>query len=70
MMVEHDALVPNDVVWIGSKKFRLRYITDYKSQYNYHFQPGDEPLNPFTENDVLIISVNKGQSLKFEVIPQ
>lgn len=70
MMVEHDALVPNDIVWIGSKKFRLRYITRHGFQYRYHFQPGDEPLNPLVENDVVILSVNKGQFLKFEVIPQ
>ncbi len=70
MMVEHDALVPNDVVWIGSKKFRLRYITRHSFQYRYHFQPGDEPLNPLVENDVIVLSVDKGQFLKFEVIPQ
>ncbi len=70
MMVEHDVLNPNDVVMIGSGKFRLRYITTGSFEYRYHFQPASEPLNPFRENDVLIISVNEGQSLKFEVIPQ
>lgn len=70
MMVEHDVIVPGDVVMIGENKFRLRYITKWDFQYRYHFQPAVEPLNPLVENDVLIISVNVGQSLKFEVIPQ
>lgn len=70
MMVEHGSLVPNDVVWIGSRKFRLRYITRHGGQNTYRFQPEIEPLNPFIENDVVVLSVNADQSLKFEVIPQ
>lgn len=69
-MVEHDVITPNDVVMIGENKFRLRYITRHGFQYRYHFQHASEPLSPLIENDVLVISVNKGQSLKFEVIPQ
>lgn len=70
MMVEHDVLNPNDVVMIGSGKFRLRYITTGAFEYHYHFQHAAQQLSPFIENDVLVISVNKGHSLKFEVIPQ
>lgn len=69
-MVEHDVLVPNDLVKIGNQILRLRYITRHGSQYTYYFQPGNEPLGPFVENDVVIMSVNKDQGLKFEVIPQ
>lgn len=70
MMVEHDTLVPNDLVKMGNQTLRLRYITRHSFQYRYHFQPGGEPLSPFVENDVVIISVNKDQGLKFEVIQQ
>jgi len=68
MIVEHNVIVPNDVVLIGEGKFRLRYITTNAFSYTYYFQQASEPLSPFTENDVLVISVNKGQSLKFEVL--
>lgn len=70
MMVEHDALAPNDLVKFGNQILRLRYITRHGFQYRYHFQPGNELLSPFTENDVVILSVNKDQGLKLEVIPQ
>lgn len=68
MIVEQNVLKPNDVVLIGEGKFRLRYITEGRFEYTYYFQHASEPLSPFTENDVLVISVNKGQSLKFEVV--
>jgi hypothetical protein len=70
MMVEHDVLVPNDLVKFGNQTLRLRYITRHGFQYRYHFQPSNEPLNPLIENVVVIMSVNKDQGLKLEVIPQ
>jgi len=70
MMVEHDCFTPGEKVKIGNKVFTLRYITRHGFQYRYHFQPGNEPLNPLIENDVVIMSVNKDQGLKLEVIPQ
>lgn len=70
MMTQHDALKPNDVVWIGSRKFRLRYITQHGTQNTYRFQPHYEPLSPFVENDVVVLSIDHGQSIMFEVVPE
>ena len=70
MMIQHDALKPNDIVWIGSRKFRLRYITRHGTQNTYRFQPHSEPLSPFVENDVVVLSIDRGQSVMFEVIPE
>ena len=70
MMTQHDALKPNDVVWIGSRKFRLRYITQHGAQNTYRFQPHYEPLSPFVENDVVVLSIDHRQSVMFEVIPE
>lgn len=70
MMIQHDALKPNDVVWIGSRKFRLRYITQHGTQNTYRFQPHYEPLSPFVENDVVVLSIDHGQSIMFEVVPE
>lgn len=70
MMVQHDTLKPNDVVWIGSRKFRLRYITQHGTQNTYRFQPHFEPLSPYVENDVVVLSIDHRQSVMFEVIPE
>lgn len=70
MMMQHDALKPNDVVRIGSRKFRLRYITQHGTQNTYRFQPHSEPLSPYAENDVVVLSIDRGQSVMFEVIPE
>lgn len=70
MMVKHDTLKPNDAVWIGSRKFRLRYITRHATQNTYRFQPHSEPLSPYVENDVVVLSIDHRQSVMFEVIPE
>ena len=70
MMVEHDCLTPGEKVKIGNKVFTLRYITKHGFEYRYHFSPGDVPLNPLVENDVVIMSVNEDQFLKFEVVSE
>lgn len=70
MIVEHDALVPNDLVKIGNRTLRLRYITRHGGSYTYYFSPGNEQLNPLIENDIMILSVEKDESLKLEVVAQ
>lgn len=67
-MREHSMIIPNDLVRIGDTVYRLRYITSHGHQYTYYFSPGTEPLHPLYQNDVLILSINKDQSVKFEVI--
>ncbi|TKY81061.1 hypothetical protein EDI29_17810 [Pectobacterium polonicum] len=48
---------PNDVIQVFGDWYRVRYITRHKGTCLY-LQPESEPLSPFTENDVLIISIN------------
>lgn len=68
MMVEHGTLKPGEKVKIGNQVFILRYITSHAFSRRYHFSPGNVPLDPLVENDVVTMSVNKDQALKFEVV--
>ncbi|ATW62431.1 hypothetical protein EAN16_20950 [Salmonella enterica] len=49
---------PGVLATIFGEQFRLRYITYHNvGSVTLRFQPGDEPLSPFTENDVLTMTV-------------
>ncbi|WIK00771.1 hypothetical protein OI906_17030 [Klebsiella pneumoniae] len=50
-------IAPGDVIEVFDEWYRVRYIT-YHGMISLYLQPENEPLSPFTENDVLIISVN------------
>ncbi|MEH2922396.1 hypothetical protein ACFFL1_05950 [Samsonia erythrinae] len=50
-------IAPGDVIEVFDEWYRVRYIT-YHGMIRLHLQPESEPLSPFTENDVLIISIN------------
>lgn len=59
---------PNDVVEVGFKNwFRCRYITYTPTAITLHLQPEEEKLSPFTENDVVRLSVNKDQKFMVKV---
>ncbi len=51
------AIKPNDVIEVFDDWYRVRHVT-YNGGVRLHLQPESEPLSPFTENDVLIISIN------------
>jgi len=67
MKLHHTALTPNDLVTIDEVTYRLRYITRHDDEYGYYFQPGDEPLSPFRQNDVLKLFIHKDDDKWFEV---
>lgn len=69
-MMQHNMIVPGELVKIGNTLYRLRYITYHAGQYRYSFSPGNEQLSPFVQNDVLTLSVNDTETLKLEVVPQ
>ncbi|PWD66547.1 hypothetical protein [Pectobacterium parmentieri] len=50
-------VAPGDVIQVFDEWYRVRYVT-YNGGVRLHLQPESEPLSPFTENDVLIISIN------------
>ncbi len=58
---------PGQRVRIGGQVFRLRYITSH-NQYTYYFERGDTDPSPFTQNDVLIITLNKDQPFEWEIV--
>ncbi|MGP2449056.1 hypothetical protein ACTUSR_08110 [Pantoea stewartii subsp. indologenes] len=62
-----EAIKPGQRVKIGGQIFRLRYIT-YHNNESYYFEPGDTEPSPFTQNDVLIITLNNGQRFEWEVV--
>ena len=57
---------PGQRVRIGGQVFRLRYIT----RDTYYFEPGDTKPSPFTQNDVLTISLDKNQPFEWEIAPE
>lgn len=69
-MMEHNMIVPGELVKIGNTVYRLRYIRHHGGQYLYSFSPGNEQLSPFVQNDVLTLCVNDTEPLKLEVITQ
>lgn len=62
-----EAIKPGQRVKIGGQIFRLRYIT-YHNNETYFFESGDTESSPFTQNDVLIITLNKGQEFEWEIV--
>ena len=67
-MTPHDVITPGEKVKIGNTVYRLRYITRHAGRYTYYFSPGDEELSPFVQNDVLTLTVNHDEDVKFEVL--
>lgn len=57
---------PGDVVQVFNEWYRVRYLT-YNTGIRLHLQPENEPLSPFTENDVLIITINGDEVIWIDV---
>jgi len=67
MRVKHTLLQIDDVIHIGNRQYRLRYInTRPRGDRAYFFQPAHIPLDPLVEDDVLVIHVNAGEDLQFD----
>lgn len=60
-------LQPGDLVDVQNRYLRLRYITCHNGKTTLHFQSKDEPVSPFTENDVVVLSVSDDMAMWFNV---
>lgn len=59
---------PNDVIEIGSAEFRVRYITYHGGSTSLHLQRKDEPISPFTQNDVVHLSIDNSVPILLNVV--
>jgi len=60
-------VAPNDVVPVGNDFFRVRYITRHGDDTTLHLQREAEKLSPYTQNDVIHLSVANAVSLMTKV---
>lgn len=60
-------VAPNDVVPVGNDYFRVRYVTHQSDDTTLHLQREAEQLSPFTQNDVIFLSVANSVPLMIAV---
>lgn len=60
-------VAPNDVVPVGNDYFRVRYVTYHGDNTTLYLQREAEQLSPFTQNDVIYLSVANSVPLTIAV---
>lgn len=60
-------LNPNDVIKIGDKWYRIRYLRYYENETSIDLQKEEDLLSYYHDKTCLRLSINKDSNIEFEV---
>ncbi|ODQ06479.1 hypothetical protein [Shigella sp. FC1655] len=60
-------LNPNDVIKIGDKWYRIRYLRYWGNEASIDLQKEEDLLSYYHDKTCLRLSINKDSNIKFEV---